>query len=169
MQQPDSLTQQAQITKVMWGALLFSNCIFTYLVWSGTIADQKNVSDIWHYSAFLAVVVALGIFFYYTKSHSDQVLNDEYQKIMYGPLPKMNVPAAQMRQFELLNEQDQKRFYFNTKVLSKSILLWSLCESISVLGIVSIFLGMPETYYYYFFAIAVALMLHMRPTHLEIL
>lgn len=171
MQDNDFLKQQKLIPKILWGALLFSNIIFGYLVYSGMLASSSShlSQEILYAIVGVALIVGSVSIYIFNSSKNLDKLKKTYRSLT-GELNKnAQMTPDQFEEFNKLSEHDRKIFNLRGTLFVKGILSLALAESINVLGISAVVMGMSKQNYFYFFAVAVGLTLMMFPRHEEVL
>ncbi|MCR9205263.1 MAG: hypothetical protein NXH75_11830 [Halobacteriovoraceae bacterium] len=157
---------QLMVIKILWGALLFSNLVFGFLVYSKMILAPESVTAE-GFVQYLPYVLASGslmislLFFL-------NAMNFDGHKAKFNSLnvEQNNIQPQHSSQFEELDEDEKKRFMVLTQIMVKLIVSWALAESINIFGIVGIFLGLPTDQYWYFFTTGVGLMIFTFPKNI---
>lgn len=157
---------QLMVIKILWGALLFSNLVFGFLVYSKMIlAPDDIIAE--GFVQYLPYALASGsliisLFFFLN------AMNFDGHKARFNSLnvEKSNVQPQYSSQFEELDEEEKKRFTILAQIMVKLIVSWAFAESVNIFGIVGIFLGLPTEQYWYFFTTALGLMIFTFPKNI---
>ena len=77
----------------------------------------------------------------------------------------MQMTPPQFEEFNALSDHDKKIVQLRGQIFAKSILSLAVAESINVIGIAGVTMGMSDQNYYYFCMVAVGLTLSMFPRY----
>ena len=163
-------TQQQSIQKIMWGSLLFSNCVFFYLVYTdmiGTKNLQESNEIIAKVPYFMAVILGTASFMIFRSTKNQEKLKKQLEKIKIGGPSNIQMTSAQIEEFNNMSDADKKKYILRNNIFIKYIISWALAESVNIFGLIGPFLGMPRNHYYTFFAVAIGLMLTSFPSKNE--
>jgi hypothetical protein len=154
------------VTKVLWFALLFSNSVFAYLVWSGLMGEgAKEMSQMGYVFLGIGLVMSVGAFLFYKSSTGEDKIRESLQKV---DLNSVNLQNNNLyKDYDQLDESTKRKMIIANQMMVKSILTWALIETVNifgVMGIISFFTTVD--FYYYHFATAIVLMFLTFPSYL---
>ena len=154
------------VTKVLWSALLFSNFVFGYLVYSKLLGEGAEAATTVSYGLLsLGVLVAGGVYTFYKKTTSEEGLKKSLRNINLDNIQNLQMSKKQLDDFNNLDELGKKKFILRQQLLVKSILCWAVFESINTFGLAALVsLSTTTTLYYYHMTLAVLMMLMTYPS-----
>lgn len=164
------LANQIFTTKILWGALLSSNLIFGFLVYSKLIVGPEYAtSDILHYIPYALGIGAMSMsLVFYSKATNFEDFKRKFNSSAFNKRVEDFTPQAQTAdQYEALDHTEKKQFHILQQSFILFILTWAMAEATNIMGIVGIFLGMNPEHYWYFFTVGVGLMFYTFPKQLS--
>lgn len=163
MNSPEGLiNDQKRVPIIICGALCFLGFFFLYMVISQPIPEHNIGGTKWYYTSVLAIfLVGFNLYKY---------LNINYSEISMNIIKEIDINAklTNIRHQEGFVRMDNKakEQYLFVSVLGQQLLRRMVFnESIFVLGLLSVKLGMPKNYYYIFLITGLSLLIYMNPKY----
>jgi len=166
-----------QTLYVLFGAICFSSIIFGYLVFSGMVGKNSpgpwpsiNLLDEQNYGLYIAIIIATVNSILFRKNFAVENLKQKFNSINASTTPPIFKIPKQETDFKNASDSEKKEFIFRTYLLEKYILNWSLNNTITVIGLMSVVaLQCPISCFYYFIVTTVVMQFIMRPKVSEII
>lgn len=165
------LIKQLELTpKILWGALLFSQFIFCFLVLSGILHPHQAPNTLVVNILYGAGAVAAFASYYFHKKAVDlDRLKGKFRTIAPTLTMHANYTPEMIREFDQLPDDEKRKIALRFDLQTKMIIACALAESVTIYGLVGVIMGMPPNHFLAFFGIGVLLMLMYFPRHTELL